>query len=180
MSEVSEALMRRIGKIMALAERGVDGEKAAAEAMLANILARHGLTLDDIASKPARQWVEVSFVGEHEKTLMFQIIRKVTQQGDLMTKRIPKTRSRLYVELSPAEQVEVEFMFEVMRAALAREMNKVTKAFIHANRLYGPRAEKNEDDDEPELSHERRAELRQIAAMSMYMNPVNVNKAITG
>lgn len=181
MSSVSDALLRRIGKIKALAERGVGGEKDTAQAMLDTILARHGLTLDDIESKPARKWVEVSFSGEHERLLMLQIIRKVTQQGDLMIKRRPRARSRLYVELSPVEQVEVEFMFEVMKAALAKEMEKMTMAFIHANNLFGPRAERDDDEDdsdEQEITPERRAELRQIAAMAMAINPVSVRRGI--
>lgn len=180
MSAVSEALMRRIGKILALAERGVDGEKAAAESMLATILKRHGLTIDDIAAKPARQWVEVQFVGEHERLLMYQIIRKVTQQNDLPVKRIKKTRSRAYVQLSPAEQIEVEFMFEVMRAAFAKEVGNLMTAFIHRNQLFGPSRDQDEGDDEPEtpITPERRAELRRIAAMMEVMSPVNVRRAL--
>jgi hypothetical protein len=185
MSEVSEALMRRIGKIKALAERGVDGERDAAQAMLENILTRHGLTMGDIEDKPARKWVEVSFVGAHEKKLMFQIVRKVTQaRGSLSYKRIPKVRSRVYIELSPVEHVEVEFLFELMKKGLAEEFDKVLSAFIHANRLYGPSAEPSDDDEddepEPEQTPEARARLRQIAAMSGMMNPVSVRRAIKG
>jgi hypothetical protein len=176
---VTDALMRRILKIKALAERGVDGEQDTAQAMLANILARHNLTLDDIEHKPAREWVEVSFVGEQEHLLMDQTIRKVTQQRDFRIKRLKKTRSRYWVELSPAEHVEVEFVFALMKAAWAKEQDKLMTAFLSANKLYGPSRERaDDDDDEPEISNERRAELRQIAAMSMAMNPVNVRKAI--
>lgn len=181
MSAPDDKLMRRISKILALAERGEAGEKETAQAMLANILARHKLTLDDIAAKPARKWAEVTFSGKHEKLLMCQIIRKVTQQRDFYVKRPPKARGRFFVELSPAEQVEVEFMFEVMKRALLAEMDKVVEAFICANSLFGPRAEKNEDDedDEPEITPERRAYLRQVAAMAMGMNRVDVRRAIT-
>lgn len=184
MSVISEALMRRIGKIKALAERGVDGEQVAAQAMLESILARHNLTLADIEDeKPARKWVEVSFSGENEKMLMDQIIRKVTQQREFYIKRIPKTRSRYFVELAPAEHVEVEFLFALMKAAFAKEVENLMMAFLHTNKLFGPPREKADDedeDDEPQLSPERRAELRRIAAMSMYMNPVTVTKAIKG
>jgi hypothetical protein len=180
MSAVSEALMRRIGKIKALAERGVDGEQAAAQAMLENILSRHNLTMADIEdTAPVRSWVEVKFSGEHERTLMGQIVRKVTQQNDLYIKRQKGTRARYYVELSPAEHVEVEFLFEVMRRALADEFDKVLSAFIYRNDLFGPSAESDEDEEHPAArTPEQVARSRQIAAMAMHMSPVNVRKAI--
>lgn len=184
MSVISEALMRRIGKIKALAERGVDGEKDTAQAMLESILARHNLTLADIEdTAPVRNWVEVSFVGKHERMVMSQVIRKIRQHaGDLPIRQRKRVRSSFYVELSAAEHVEVEFVFELMRKALADEFDKVTMAFIHANRLFGPARECDDDeDDKPDTrTHEERARLRQIANMAMYMNPVDVRKAITG
>lgn len=179
MSEISDALMRRIGKIKALAERGVDGERETAIAMLTNILARHNLTMADIEdTAPVRKWVEVSFVGEHEHTLMDQTIRKVTQQRDFRIKRIPKTRSRYYVELSAAEHVEVEFIFALMKAAWEQEQSKLMSAFLFKNRLFGPSAESDDDDDEPELTPEQRARMAQISSMAMMMTPVDIKKAI--
>jgi hypothetical protein len=168
-SAISEALMRRIGKIKALAERGVDGEQAAAQSMLENILARHNLTMADIEDeKPVRHWVEVEFVGKHERTLMTQVICKIAGvSGGVPIRQRKGTRSRFYVELSAAEHVEVEFVFELMRTA-----------FIHRNRLFGPVRDKD-DAPEPEITPEERARLRQIAAMAEAMNPVNVRKAIT-
>jgi len=181
MSAISEALMRRIGKIKALAERGVDGEQVAAQAMLKNILARHNLTMADIEDeKPARNWVEVEFVGKHERTLMIQVISKIAGYSDGFPIRQKKgTRSRFYAQLSPAEHVEVEFVFEMMRKALADEFNKVLSAFIFRNSLYGPSAESVDDEPAREHTPEERARLRQVAAMAEAMNPVNVRKAIT-
>lgn len=176
----NDKLMRRIAKILALAERGDAGEKDTAQAMLANILARHGLTLDDIAAKPARKWVEVTFSGDHEQQLMDQVIRKVTQQREFMIKRIPRTRTRYYVELSQAEQVEVEFMFEVMKAAFAKEVARLMSAFIHTNDLYGPKKEAPDDEEPPELTPEQRAEIKRISTMAMMMDRVPVHRAIKG
>lgn len=178
MSAVSEALMRRIGKIKTLAERGVDGEQAAAQAMLESILARHNLTMADIEDATAkRNWVEAEFSGKHERALMAQVIRKVRQHaGELPIKQRKRVRNSYYVELSPAEHVEVEFMFTLMRKALAEEMDKLLSAFIFRNNLYGPSVES--DSGEPEKTPEELARLRQIAAMAQNMNRVNVRKAI--
>lgn len=181
MSAISEALMRRIGKIRALAERGVDGERVAAQAMLESILTRHNLTLADIEDeKQVRNWVEVEFVGKHERTLMTQVICKVAgYSGGIPIRQRKGTRSRFQVQLSPAEHVEVEFVFELMRKALADEFDKVLSAFIYRNSLYGPSAEVNDAQPDREHTPEERARLRQVAAMANAMHPVNVRKAIT-
>lgn len=181
MSAVSEALMRRIGKIKALAERGIDGEQAAAQSMLENILAHHNLTMADVEdATPTREWVEVSFSGKHERSLMTHVILKVRQEpSSFQIKQRKRARSSYYVELSSVEHVEVEFVFELMRKALAEEMEKVLSAFIFRNNLYGPSTVRDEDKPRSEQTPEERARLRQIAAMSEFMNPVNVRKAIT-
>ena len=182
MSQISEAVMRRIGKIKALAERGVDGEQAAAQAMLESILARHNLTMADIEDvAPVRNWVEVSFVGKHEKTLMTHVILKVRQEpGTFNIQRRKGARSSYWVELSAAEHVEVEFVFELMRKALADEFDKVLMAFIFTNKLMGPRRQRDEEgDDKPDTrTHEERMRSRQIAQMAMSMNRVDVKRAI--
>jgi hypothetical protein len=182
MTTVSDALIRRISKIKALAERGVDGEKDTAQAMLESILARHNLSMADIEDiAPARNWVEVRFVGQHERMLMSQVIRKVRQHaGDLSIRQRKRARSSYFVELSAVEHVEVEFVFELMRKALAEEFDKVTMAFIHANKLFGPSRERDgEKHDKPDTrTHEERARMRQIANMAMYMTPVDVRRAI--
>lgn len=180
MSPISEALMRRIGKIKALAERGVDGEQAAAQSMLENILARHNLTMADMEDeKPVRNWVEVHYSGKHELTLMFQIIRKVAQiSGSVSYRQRKRVRTSLHVQLSAAEHVEVEFLFALMSKALTEEFDKLVSAFIVRNHLFGPRTEREENEPEPEQTPEERARLRQIAAMADMMKPVNVRKAI--
>jgi len=181
MSAVSEALLRRISKIKALADRGIDGEQATAQSMLENILARHNLTMADIEDeKPVRNWVEVHYSGKHELTLMFQIIRKVAQiSGSVSYRKRKRVRTSLSVQLSVAEHVEVEFLFALMSEALTEEFDKLVSAFIVRNRLFCPRAERDKNESEPEQTPEERARLRQIAAMADMMNPVNVRKAIT-
>jgi len=180
MSAISEAVMRRIGKIKALAERGVDGEQAAAQSMLENVLARHNLTMADIQDeKPVRNWVEVHYSGKHELKLMFQIIRKVAQiSGSVSYRQRNRVRTSLSVQLSAAEHVEVEFLFALMSKALVEEFEKVVSAFIVRNRLFGPSPQRDEDESQPEQTPEERARLRQIAALADIMNPVNVRKAI--
>ena len=49
--QLSEKVQAKLRKLQALAERGVGGEKETAKRMLEKLLARHGLTLDDLADE---------------------------------------------------------------------------------------------------------------------------------
>lgn len=179
-SSVSDAAMRKIKKILALAERGVDGEREAAQSMLANLLVKHNLTIEDIAGEgQKREWVELSFSGEQEETLLNQIVRKVRNDNDLYTIKNKRVRTKQKYELSAAEHVEVEFLFSILKNALGIELDKMVTAFIYKNKLF---AHKNEDteDDEPdvELTPEQRARAAQIMEMMLHMPSVNIHKAI--
>lgn len=180
MNGVDDRVIRRIAKVLALAEQGVDGEKAAAEAMLATLLRKYGLTLEDIGKKEERrQWVELTFSGDYELTLLTQIIRKVTQQTDLPYKKLPRTRGKHWFELTPAEHVEIEFMFGVMKTRLHQEFDKMLLAFIHKNQLYGPSKEREGADDDEPLDAAQMMRIKQIAAIMQTMDSVQLRKAIS-
>lgn len=179
MGDVDDRVMRRIAKVLALAEQGVDGEKAAAEAMLATLLRKYGLTLEDIGKKEERrQWVELTFSSDYELTLLAQIIRKVTQQTDLPYKKLPRTRGKHWFELTPAEHIEIEFMFGVMKTRLHQEFDKMLSAFIHKNQLYGPRKETGAAEEDTPLDAAQMARIKQISAIMMTMDSVQLHKAI--
>jgi hypothetical protein len=178
-SKIPEASMRRIKKILALAERGVDGEKDTAQSMLANMLKKHGLRMEDISDAECeRKWVELSFADENEKTILCQIVRKVKNNSDLMTRRVPRVRTRIWFELSKIEVLEVEFLFAIMIKGFKAEVDKVTTAFIYKNKLFEMDRTKDEDEPERELTPEQRMRARQIHAIMEFMPTVAVHTPI--
>ncbi|MDO8728533.1 MAG: DUF2786 domain-containing protein [bacterium] len=180
MNKLSDDVMRRIKKILALAERGVDGEKAAAEAMLAKMLLKYGLTLEDVSQNDAkRAWVELTYSGENERILLAQIVRKVTGKNEIMVRSVKRVRTKCSYELTPAEHIEVEFMFAILQIALHAEMTKLLTAFIHKNKLYAPSLDDSEETHDEQKTPEERARIRQIAMMMNGMSPVTIHKAIT-
>lgn len=90
MSELSQSVRRRLQKIAQLAERGVGGEKAAAQAMLERQLRKHGITLADLDVFIKREWTEISTTCDYDLQLLEQVIRKVTQQNDFDRYRNPE------------------------------------------------------------------------------------------
>lgn len=177
---MSDALLRRMRKIMELAKRGVGGEQAAAESMLANLMAKHGITLDDLGGDAVeRHWHEFSFSSAQEGTILAQCVFRVRGTGEVSIKRRPKSRSKVYHELSRAEHAQVVLMYAILRKAWAEEVDKLETAFIHINRLYS-KTERTDDEPAPERTPEEAARMKQIAAMMMAMPKANLHVAIEG
>ena len=68
----------KILKVLALARRGIDGEKRNAEKMLAKMLKKEGLTLEDLLSESEeKEYVKFSFRTSMEKKLLLQLAWKL-------------------------------------------------------------------------------------------------------
>ncbi len=75
--EINPKLERRLKKLLALAERGVGGEKENAQRMLDKLLELEGLTLDDICEDVKTDvWFRYK-PGPHNKQLLIQTLRSV-------------------------------------------------------------------------------------------------------
>lgn len=98
MDSMSEGTLRRIGKLLALADRGVDGERATAETMLANLLAKYGVSLEDITAQTRRTWTELEFDGQYEHTLLLQVVRKVTGKRDFTLRSCLDYPNKVWIE----------------------------------------------------------------------------------
>ena len=60
-----EELLRRLERVKALAERGVGGEKENAEALLNRLMAKYGISEEDIEDTAERDYfIRYQFLGE--------------------------------------------------------------------------------------------------------------------
>ncbi|WP_313453429.1 DUF2786 domain-containing protein [Stutzerimonas nitrititolerans] len=131
-------LQAKLRKLLALAERGVGGEKDTAQRMLAKMLARHGLTIDSL-SEDERSMTWFKFSNENERRLGRQIAAKVLNTHDADVYGLYSNadrRKQFGVMLSPAEAVEFELHYEVLRKALTKHMETAFQAFIQANNIF--------------------------------------------
>lgn len=167
----------RVKKILALARRGVGGEKTTAEAMLARLMSKYGLTivdLDDQAVERKKHWFKCS--TEMERRLLSQIVCSVLGRRDVAIWRQKGKRDRA-VELSPLEFAEVDVRFEACKPALRAELKKVESrvfvAFVHANHLSA-----DTGDDEDAAAPVDLDELAAIIGLMQGMKPVQVHRQI--
>lgn len=173
-----EKLMRRLEKILALAERGVGGEKETATRMLQKLLDKHGMTYEDIGVDLQKD-EHLKYGREpFSKLLMIQVALSVCgeSRGIYTSKGL---RCGIIVKLSPHEKIEIELKFNLYKASLKEQLELTFSAFIHKHNLFDCEASDDEDhEEEPELSPEESAKIKRMAAMMMVMPFVDINPAL--
>jgi hypothetical protein len=176
---MSAAPIERMKKILALARRGVDGEKATAEAMLARLMHKYRLTiadLEDPAAERTKHWFKCR--NKRERALLSQITAFVLQSREFdiwSAKTLPGERA---VSLTPLEFAEVDVRYEAYKVALKAELQKaearIYSAFIQANNL-GLSPLEDADHPSPPMDPE---DLFAIMALMGGMKPVQVYRQI--
>lgn len=130
---MNERLKALLIKIRALAKRGVGGEKINAERMLAELMSKHNLTLDDI-EKESREWRELKVPRYRLLNTLFWNV--VTSTYDI--KRYRKTRKRdvILLELTASEQMEIMAKYQFYSHHFNDDLDVFLRAFISKNELY--------------------------------------------
>ena len=75
-----EELLRRLERVKALAERGVGGEKENAEALLNRLMAKYGISEEDIEDTAERDYF-IRYYNFWERKLIVQIAYKHLGSG---------------------------------------------------------------------------------------------------
>lgn len=133
--QLSEKVQAKLRKLQALAERGVGGEKETAQRMLEKLLARHGLSVEDLDDERRKiRWFPAP--TKFDARLAGQIMAKVCntdEPGIYGNKSRPK---QVGVEVTPSEAIEFELHYDTLRRALAEHFKDAFSAFVQANRLF--------------------------------------------
>ena len=170
--------IERMKKILALARRGVGGEKVTAEAMLAKLLAKYSMTIADLESEaqPVERR-EFKYSTEFERRLLSQIVASV-----LGTRSIAAWRRRgkkvVQFELTALQYAEVDVRYNAYRAPLRKELDKaatrVYAAFVQANDL-GVGTDDDDDVQAPDMDWD---ELEAILALTRTIRPTPIRRQI--
>lgn len=132
---IDEKVQAKLRKLLALAERGVGGEKANAQRMLQKLLSRHGLTLDDLnEERRDLRWFPAP--RKHDRKLALQIAGMVTNSTDVRSYSSKQRSRQVGVKLTATEAVSFELYFDVLRKALVEHLDIAYNAFIQVNRLF--------------------------------------------
>ena len=128
-------------KLKALADRGVGGEKINAQRKLDEYMRKHGYTLEDLDEQQKISF-ETKCSSEEEKTLLVQIIYKVTnEKGGIYGftwRRSGRTCKNLVgYDVTRAQKIEIDFLFDFYKRLYQKERKLFLQAFIQKHELFG-------------------------------------------
>lgn len=127
-------------KIQSLAERGIGGEKENANKLLNKLLDKYGVSIEELADEKV-ECIEFKYKNHDEEILLKQIIFKVTNScktyiyRNTVTGR--KARGIIGADVTQAQKIEIEFLFDWYKNQLKKEHEIFLKAFIYKHEIYG-------------------------------------------
>ncbi|MBQ8724997.1 MAG: hypothetical protein IJY74_04915 [Oscillospiraceae bacterium] len=128
-------------KLHALVERGVAGEREAAEAALERLSKKYGISIDELDAELICDF-EFEFHGKEEKKLLNQIAWKVTNNRfccyDMRySESGRKCRTHMSIQCTEAQKLEIEFLFDFYKRIWEQEKLMLYMAFIHKHDIFG-------------------------------------------
>ena len=175
-----DRIIDRLKKLLALAERGEQGEADNARRMLEAELRRHGLTLDDIRSERKSTRV-LKYCSNEGLQLIIQIILNYSGSTSEAFKeaRYNARKREIYIELSDMEYVDISNMCDFFKAQYRKErkrlLHDMIMAFVQKHSLYDSTPQERPDNDR-EFDWDK---LMRILALSSTMEDVTFRKQIS-
>lgn len=172
-----ERLIEKLMKTKALAERGVGGERENAERILAAMLQKYGISLDDLESEEeTTHWL--TFKTDLERRLLHQLAYKYCGSGHAygcVGKYTNRPRKKVGIDCTNAIYIEIEADFDMYRRALEEDLEIFYSAFIAKNNIYPPPELAGDLDDDGDVDYERQMK---VAAMAKGIERRTRNKAL--
>lgn len=155
-----ERIKERLVKMKAMAERGVGGERDAADRLLREIAAKHGISLDDIESEVEREHI-VNIQTSWQRLIFIQLLglMRIEQYGDRDADKLNLFKRNQYVQTrgrtshgrmrrrtlacyftvcTDVQWLELEAKYVVLRADYERQIKAFPLAFLMSNNLLMP------------------------------------------
>ena len=110
-------------KVRALAEHGVGGEAENAEKLLARMMKKYGISEAEL-DEETRVRHDFTYHGGEEKKILKQVVYKVTGGYTyelVYTASGRKVRTQLGADCTPAEEVEIEYLFDFYKRLWEKE-----------------------------------------------------------
>lgn len=158
-----ETIKSRLAKIKALTSSPVEGERAAAKAMLKDLLAKHGLTIDQLQSEKEDTLVELKCRDENELLIVTNIICWILGRCVFKWKEIKKTHGTLFQCLvTKRHAIDIEDACRHYLKEFRFQQELLAKALLHQHNLFAP--ESDETKQIPPESGEDAVRIRMMMA----------------
>lgn len=153
-----ERLKERLGKMKALADSGIGGERTAADRLIHKICAKYGISIDDIDTEIEREHtVEITQAWKRQIFLQLLGLMRIEQYGDrnadklhLFMQKRPgghrgrgKSRRQTWVKryftvCTDAQWLELTAKYSVLCADYIKQLKAFPRAFLVRNDLLMP------------------------------------------
>lgn len=152
-----------IKKLRALAENGCGGEKINAQKKLDELMAKYGITDDDLEDEEVQEcFFEIH--GDRERRLLAQIMYKVLNEkrachavGNRATGRVIRTKAAC--SATKAQKIEIEMLFDFYKRLYKKEEEFFFDTFIQKHELFG---ELKDGEEGQEMSDEDYFKMRNL------------------
>lgn len=175
-----DRIIDKLKKLLALAERGEQGEAENARRLLEAELRKHGLTFDDIREENKRTRM-FKYNSNEERTLLIQVlVNYLGSKSDAFNKSTyNKYKKQVYIDLTDMEYIDISNMYDFFKAQFRKERKRLLqdmiKAFVQKHRIFDSTPQERPDDDR-EIDWD---ELKRILALSSTMEDVTFRKQLT-
>jgi hypothetical protein len=158
-------------KLHALSLRGVDGERTTAEAMLRKLMAKHGITLEDLQLVQRTQR-NYKYESTAHKDFIIQVWANVAPDA---LGSIYKPGRTVAIDLSHAEHLQMLLKLDHYWQLYQRELSIFYEAFIRKNDLV---RQVPEDKQKSDLTPEEVQRIRRVMGMSQHIASETPHKRI--
>lgn len=165
-----DSILERLRKIKALVDHGCPGEAQNATDLLAQLLKKHGLTLDDVQTAEVREFT-FTWRNSDDRQLVAQLIRQVAGREHPLFRIVGKTR--IITSLTPAQYADINAMWEHYRRELRQEYHRLLRVFMIRHRI-GPTPETGRE--VMPMTDSQRAEIASLQAMMMSLRSSSFQK----
>lgn len=166
--------LETLKKIKALAERGHEGEKEAAQRMLDRMMAKLDVDPSALEEKEEPRLVQFNYRDDFEKQILFQVYAKVMDSGKIhysqYKARTGMKRRTVGLTITPAQEDEIRTLFAIYRKAFREELTRCLDAFIQVNQIF-PTTRSSEP---REVTPEERRKIDEMLRMMRAMKKVKV------
>ena len=172
-----ESIKNKLKKLLALAERGVQGEADNARRLLEKLCKEHGVSIEELLDENQLKYYRFD-IGRNAiyKDLFTQCFCKVAQKVSLRYRQV--SRSQIAVEMTALQYAELASLFEWHKANFNKDFEDMKKnillAYCRKHHLYS----NVKLDNDRELTEEERKRLIKILFMQEVLNDNQYHKLL--
>lgn len=172
-----ELIIEKLRKIRTLSEKGIDGEAEAAKRSLEKLLAKYGLTVEDLSLEVRKERIFKAKTDNEKAVFLMCCFKLIGAEETQKAYSFKGKPNEFYLELTDYEYAELSQLYAFHKRNMNREFEKMKtdfqKAYQYKYNLYA--SKRASSDTGKEISGD---EMMRIFKYAAEMDDVHFLKAI--